>query len=1213
VSAGKTFDLTVTGAGLPYNESAAYDGSGLQRVKLVRSGESCTAPLPAEVDGLYCIESGKVSTLCGPKPTSATVSTATFSGLTVGRANVDRSYDVCYCAVDCVETYRWQKVPGSLDVPASVHKWASSPETVLRKNEDLSSEFTITVTAPADLSFETNADWELKLVRDWFGCDLEQDTSLFQSVAVDTNENVAAIAPAAAGAAAGAFAMNDTLADGKTATKDHYYYYFNFHHGAYPGPTPNVTTFSAPGYVARGAPTAYGTRDCNGPDECKWTFKSTVPLEDVGHYLVCFRKDTTDDWMPMPSTEGLTALEIEALPADRTHPRGIFHNQYFSALAGAPSASAQTLAGSTIAIPTNGALTVTAGTCGDLSSFSFPGSFVTASSDTTPPEVVTGDCFPTGTIKTGLGTSWMVVFNEPVKLGTGYFNFYEVGGVSSPVQSIGAENATFVSGNKILLEPELTAGTYYLEIETGAVEDMAGNAMSLQVMAGIWEVTIDDTHGSHPAPKVLMTDPAPDSTAALSTVTFYFSDEVTPNAGSISVKLCPDSGVCADGGVVESFPATGFTSYNETITLTMTAAVSDGAMYEFTVPAGIVKNTDSTASTEAFTLEAEKSAGGFDPAKHVVFMDSATSTADALAFAMQLSADTAPGQYKVCYCSGQSDVSLAVLGDGDKTYELTEDVKCAGNPVDLSSSASTLLDMDLKEHECEVKCASGCVGPHCYCDGYAEAKRNYAGALCLPKHLCADACDLETGCVGINVHDDLPVCVLSSDCSTTSTAEDMQYFEKKTGTACTHFSDFTETAGTLAVTNRVDVAADYVTTPMAEASVELTGTGLMNGIDGMLTSDRIMIIDCGGTCGVSDPSTGLDMPANAGKVETWSKFWPKTFFQDAAAKDLENPVDPERVNEAVDAVEDTLGYYGDTEHGTLEKKYCVGLNMDISYDAETKTGLTVPIEGTSRPVQEYGCYSKCGMESCVGDHCFCDGYLSGYDSATTNAICADVATCQYICDNLEDCKSVDMHADLNRCFLNTAGCMLHESAPGCDVASPPAGCLASDDKYKLLVKREQPNEERRARRLSDPVDFTGDMTPLPTMDLGFSWGSMLRFAPIRFTSGGTFKLCFCDSALGATCRSVADYAVEVGTVHASGVSCLIGKKELQRATCVEQYHGGLRCYRDRAAPEPTAPALSPLSAGEVPGDEYMEALQTYCLYQPEEVGCQIVSGFQSTN
>ena len=30
-------------------------------------------------------------------------------------------------------------------------------------------------------------------------------------------------------------------------------------------------------------------------------------------------------------------------------------------------------------------------------------------------------------------------------------------------------------------------------------------------------------------------------------------------------------------------------------------------------------------------------------------------------------------------------------------------------------------------------------------------------------------------------------------------------------------------------------------------------------------------------------STGLDMPPNSGSVATWNAFWPRTFFQDAAA------------------------------------------------------------------------------------------------------------------------------------------------------------------------------------------------------------------------------------------------------------------------------------------------------------------------------------------
>merc|ERR1712216_475085 len=53
---------------------------------------------------------------------------------------------------------------------------------------------------------------------------------------------------------------------------------------------------------------------------------------------------------------------------------------------------------------------------------------------------------------------------------------------------------------------------------------------------------------------------------------------------------------------------------------------------------------------------------------------------------------------------------------------------------------------------------------------------------------------------------------------------------------------------------------------------------------------------------------------------------------------------------------------------------------------------------------------------------------------------------------------------------------------------------------------------------------------------------LLRFKGITFASGGTFKLCFCDSSLlggSSACKSEADYSVEVGTIHASGVSCLI--------------------------------------------------------------------------
>ena len=65
-----------------------------------------------------------------------------------------------------------------------------------------------------------------------------------------------------------------------------------------------------------------------------WRFNVQTPLADIGSYLVCFRQSPAEEFMPIPSGDGATALTVVAIAADRAHPRGIFHNQKFSVLAG---------------------------------------------------------------------------------------------------------------------------------------------------------------------------------------------------------------------------------------------------------------------------------------------------------------------------------------------------------------------------------------------------------------------------------------------------------------------------------------------------------------------------------------------------------------------------------------------------------------------------------------------------------------------------------------------------------------------------------------------------------------------------------------------------------------------------------------------------------------------------------------------------------------
>merc|ERR1719453_1424823 len=79
-------------------------------------------------------------------------------------------------------------------------------------------------------------------------------------------------------------------------------------------------------------------------------------------------------------------------------------------------------------------------------------------------------------------------------------------------------------------------------------------------------------------------------------------------------------------------------------------------------------------------------------------------------------------------------------------------------------------------------------------------------------------------------------------------------------------------------------------------------------------------------------------------------------------------------------------------------------------------------------------------------------------------------------------------------------------------------------------------------------------------DPGISWANLLRFDAVKFTAGGEFKLCFCDSAVVGQCRSPFDFKIEVGKVHATGLECLLSNPKMQRGTCVPQKYGGLRCY-----------------------------------------------------
>jgi hypothetical protein len=267
----------------------------------------------------------------------------------------------------------------------------------------------------------------------------------------------------------------------------------------------------------------------------------------------------------------------------------------------------------------------------------------------------------------------------------------------------------------------------------------------------------------------------------------------------------------------------------------------------------------------------------------------------------------------------------------------------------------------------------------------------------------------------------------------------------------------------------------------------------------------------------------------------------------------------------------------------MEQSFCPK-NLQIS------TLPDMPMEGHMRSPTIHLCYNKCIAQDCEGDDCFCEGAFTGYDSSSSNALCADEALCKRICDTYEGCKSIDMAKDMPRCFLNADFC------DASDTQTP-------DANYDLLIKVDDQSSPPRKLESEKMAASADERALLPAMASGYSHAKLLIFPDITFASGGTFKVCFCDSSLlgDQGCMKPEDYGVEVGEVQASGISCLLTNSMFNRKTCVGMGPGALRCYS--GTPPDTEPPMYPdvlpdptQDDGDGPGEP---VASTYCRLHPE--------------
>merc|ERR1719161_2358010 len=793
-----------------------------------------------------------------------------------------------------------------------------------------------------------------------------------------------------------------------------------------------------------------------------------------------------------------------------------------------------------------------------------------------PPLLDVDGCYPTNGATVQTITAMKIGFTEPITNAgcSGNVTVLEVG--SQNGIGFACEDITIEDSSIILNFAALSAATYMVRVDTGAVSDLAGNVVTMISSASSYTFTVGTS--SEPA-LVIYSDPPAGGALKSAVLTFQYTLEVTASAtGFVELYSCGPDFVCdSDDRLMYRFAASDLTTALGVVTVDVSMLGTTYGRWKVVIAAGTFTG-GGVDSTEAI-IEFVNDRSTFSP--DLIVSADKTSTADGLVFTA-LYTGVEPGTYSLCYCSDQLDETLEEKGDGETTYKLEDDYKQTANIAAGATSGTDLLGEPLAGFECAAMCSMGCTGPNCYCEGYKTAALDGTN-FCLPPSLCRDACDaLGDACVGISVHDTLPQCLLASSTTLTdaNVEESWQFYEKLAGTACTSLSDFTQTAGSFAVTARPDVAVDYVVTPGEDVSIEVTAAGASmltyESSRKLLSEDRITVIDSLGTCGLSSPSSSVEMPEmDASKISSWAMLAPFSYFWDLPSEDMPggpNQPDPNKVVLKTTAAKPNL--YQPRAPGS----YCKDHNMDISE-------IEIPFGGALLALSTHQCYTKCALNApCEGDYCDpeCDGYLSGYDDISSNALCVQEDFCKYICDNVEGCTSIDMSNAYPRCFLNSEGCA---------------------------------NQEARSRRLKPRA--TPTPTPAPTMAFSYdnlpvhySWDKMLRFKSFSFTSGGTFKVCFCDSTLleeGSVCSSEGDFSIQVGMVHSSGVSCLLDKPALQRVSCVPQMYGGLRCYANYAAPEPVLPSPEVMFGVVDVEDMTFEELSTYCLMRPEEDVCIGVS------
>jgi len=380
-------------------------------------------------------------------------------------------------------------------------------------------------------------------------------------------------------------------------------------------------------------------------------------------------------------------------------------------------------------------------------------------------------------------------------------------------------------------------------------------------------------------------------------------------------------------------------------------------------------------------------------------------------------------------------------------------------------------------------------------------------------------------------------------------------------------ADYSRNVGDLYVTDRFDLDMNWVLTANKNQFIEVTG----NNLD--IRRDRISVISCDGTCGVTEPTKALSQFPS---IAAHSNHLAANNLIDAAA-----------TSDQVAHVQSTS--VNDVQFNPpVLRKFChIGSSLEMQGD-----------------IAKDLCQTKCADDS--GNKLAkdgCSGFIRGY--AAKFVYCPDgsrddaVVAAKQACAGQISCAGFEFHRSISRVHFNSV-----EATNKCKAADVGLHSDKAYDYYSI--------NSRGASSQS-----TSWHTPQAGTDLSkYSYDSKLIFQNYTFPSGGTFKVCGCDSSnqfsdQATFCRTKADYKIEIGKIHVSGVSCLVNQHKFQRGCCQQQValeggeSSGLRCYSDACPtiPPPTPAAIAQVNqalAAAIQNDVDPQVRSSFCVYTPEE-------------